>query len=152
MSSRQQRIQELLERFWVAALILLVVCVGAGVLSSMSDWDYWNQPETEVTVTEVVTVDADDAGLGRSCRNPSELVVVDGDGRTGTLYDCPSTLYDGDTDLARWHPEEDRARNDVVMPGALVAICAGIYAFLLLILSGVFWAQRRSRRAEKTGR
>jgi hypothetical protein len=147
VSPGRKRVQDLLGRFWVVAAILLVVCVGAGALTAAGHWTYWGQPETEVTVTDVVSLDAGPVGQGRTCRSPSELAVVDADGRTGTLYDCASSLFEGDTTLVRWHPEEDRARNDVLSPRTFLAIAGGIYAVMLLVLSGVWWSQRRRNPA-----
>ena len=152
MSTAKRPRPPLLGRFWVLALLLLGVCLVVGVWTTSSDWAYWGQPETRVTVTDVVSLDAErPPGAARTCRSPSELAVVDDAGRRGVLYDCQRELFEGDTTLARWHPEENRARDDVLSPGTDVAIGGGFYAGMLLVLTAVWWGQRRSQRAGRPG-
>lgn len=133
----------LLRRYWVMATLLLAVCVLGVVLSSVKNRSYWGQPETRVTVAEVVYRDGENPGGEGRCYDASKFVVTDDAGRRGVLYDCASSLGPGDTLLARWHPEEDRARTGVVTPAETLAIGGGVYALLLTAGSLGWWWQRR---------
>ena len=137
----------LLERYWVMATLLLAVCVLCVVVTSVKNAPYWGQPEVRVTVTEVVYRDGENPGGEGRCHDISKFVVADSHGRSGVLYECGSFLSVGDTAQVRWHPEEDRARVDVVTPAGTLAIGSGIYAVLMAVGSTVWLVQRRRRRA-----
>ena len=140
----------LLERYWVMATLLLAVCVLGVVVTSVKNQPYWGQPEVRVTVADVVYRNGENPGGEGRCYDISKFVVADAHGRSGVLYECGSFLSVGDTATVRWHPEEDRARIDVVTPTGTLAIGGGIYAVLMAIGSAVWWVQRRRRATAAT--
>ncbi|NEK85322.1 hypothetical protein GCU60_06035 [Blastococcus saxobsidens] len=141
-----------LDRFWVVCLLLLVVVAVTGVLFSGRERPYWGQPRTEVTVTDVVYRDGPRGpDSGRCTGGTSAYEVVGTDGRAGTLHDCGTHYFDGDTIEVVWHEDEDLALDYVAGPGLTAAILGGLYLGMVAITSVVLVVQRRRERAAGAG-
>ena len=122
------------DRLWVVALLVGAACLFAVGMYSIKDWPYWGQPRVSVTVTEVVYRDGDHPGGQSRCPTMSKLAVESRDGRVGFLYECATFLSEGEAVVVQWHPDEARARTDVVSPLGIALIGGGIYTVAMLLV------------------